>query len=155
MEAIKKRIAEGSSVVFIPGQNILLSRHASVSDPVQEDARLPAQRCTEVTAELSPMGVMKGNCSAGLDIAELGGRWARICLGTNRVDVTSSKMVQDILKLMDLAFVLSGQEVRTDRLLAVKFTEQMLSIRHPVWTSIIEVKVLPIGQAMVYTGLEW
>ena len=46
---------------------------------------LPAQLCADVTAEL--------------------GRWARICLGTNRVEV------QDMFKVMYLCFVHSGREV--------------------------------------------
>jgi len=142
----------------------LIQSLVPLSDPVQGDARLPAQLCAEVSAELRSLsvGVMIGKCSSGLDNAEQAGRWARICLGTNRVEVTSSKMVQDMFKVMDLCFVQSGQEVRMDRLLVEKYPEQMWSVRHPVreergadWSSITVVKMLPSGHVMVYTDMEW
>ena len=78
------------------------------------------------------------------------GRWARICLGTNGVEVISSKLVQDMFKVMNLCFVHSGREVRMDRLLGEKYCEQMQSVRHPVreergsdWSRITVVKMLP------------
>ena len=81
---------------------------------------LPAQLCADVTAEL--------------------GRWARICLGTNRVEV------QDMFKMMYLCFVHSGREVRMDRLLGEKYHEQMQSVREERradWSHITVVKMLP------------
>jgi len=44
-------------------------------------------------------------------------------LGTNRVEVISSKWVQDMFKVMNLCFVHSGREVRMDRLLGEKYCE--------------------------------
>jgi len=153
------KITGGSS-----GELSLIQSLVTLCDPVQVEARIDKQVCTEITSELRNVrvGVMIGKIVTSQEPKEQVGKWARVCLGTTREEVTGSCMVQDMFKLLELCFVQDGHEVRMEKLLVEKYPDHIWSVKHPVkeeggadWSTITVVKMLPSGHAMVYTDMDW
>jgi len=146
------------------GEMSLIQSLVTLCDPVQVEARIDKQVCTEITSELRNIrvGVMIGKIVTSQETKDQVGKWARVCLGTTREEVAGSCLVQDMFKVVELCFVQDGHEVRMEKLLVEKYPDHVWSVKHPVkeevgadWSTITVVKMLPSGHAMVYTDMDW
>jgi len=163
---VRNFLWENSSKISVgsAGEMSLIQSLVTLCDPVQVEARIDKQVCTEITSELRNVrvGVMIGKIVTSQETKDQVGKWAKVCLGTTREEVAGSCMVQDMFKVLELCFVQDGHEVRMEKLLVEKYPDHVWSVMHPVkeevgadWSTITVVKMLPSGHAMVYTDMDW